>query len=56
MQVSLLNNDYEKIMKELEKLYLEKQALDEMNLLIRRYTRYHLDIPDLKSETLLLEK
>ncbi|MBQ1303078.1 MAG: DNA repair protein RecO [Firmicutes bacterium] len=43
-------------MKELEKLYLEKQALDEMNLLIRRYTRYHLDIPDLKSETLLLEK
>ena len=43
-------------MKELEKLYLDKQALDELNDLIRRYTRFHLDIPDLKSETLLLEK
>ena len=42
--------------KELEKLYLEKQALDEMNDLIRRYTRYHLDISDLKSETLLSDK
>lgn len=42
-------------MKELEKLYLEKQSLDEMNSLIRRYTRYHLDISDLKSESLLLD-
>ena len=42
-------------LKELEKLYLEKQSLDEMNSLIRRYTRYHLDISDLKSESLLLD-
>ena len=43
-------------MKDLEKLYLEKEPLNEMNRLIRRYTKYHLDISDLKSESLLLDQ
>jgi len=37
-------------MKKLEKIYLEEESLGEINRLIREYSRYHLDINELKSE------
>lgn len=40
-------------MKNLERIYLEEQSLGEINRLIREYSRYHLDIAELKSERVI---
>ncbi|MDO4482059.1 MAG: DNA repair protein RecO [Bacillota bacterium] len=39
--------------KDMEKIYLETDSLEKMNSLIRGYTKYHLDISDLKSEHII---
>lgn len=36
--------------RDMEKIYLETDSLEKMKSLIRGYTKYHLDISDLKSE------
>lgn len=37
----------------MEKIYLDEKPLTEMKNLIRKFTKYHLDISDLKSEELI---
>lgn len=39
--------------RDMEKIYLETDSLKKMNSLIRGYTKYHLDISDLKSEQII---